>query len=225
MNFATFATWPELLAYAATGEPLYYHAPLNVEPVRIWKREPEPGLPCYAVRARSLRITPPDAHGRGARRTADPFTADKGHLDRFKRPEYISVAGVTGPFAEHLRSLGAVLDASVSYDWSLDTTVGKLLIGVRGSTVFQRFLDADRAHAAGITNHTGKWNFDSRDVEYWKRQLSRVMFTPDDSDDADDDALGCSVCGGPLVELGLLGSRKHFRCRTCGIDQSHEVPS
>jgi predicted nucleic acid-binding Zn ribbon protein len=30
----------------------------------------------------------------------------------------------------------------------------------------------------------------------------------------------CSMCGGPLVELGSLGSVTHYRCRNCGMDFS-----
>ena len=32
----------------------------------------------------------------------------------------------------------------------------------------------------------------------------------------------CSECGGPLTELGSLGSRKHYRCRNCGMDSSSD---
>lgn len=30
----------------------------------------------------------------------------------------------------------------------------------------------------------------------------------------------CSQCGGPLIPLGSLGSRKHYRCRNCGAQSS-----
>jgi hypothetical protein len=33
----------------------------------------------------------------------------------------------------------------------------------------------------------------------------------------------CSLCGGELVILGLLGARQHSRCRDCGMDSSKEV--
>jgi hypothetical protein len=32
------------------------------------------------------------------------------------------------------------------------------------------------------------------------------------------DAASCSVCGGPLMPLGALGTVNHFRCRNCGMD-------
>lgn len=32
--------------------------------------------------------------------------------------------------------------------------------------------------------------------------------------------LTCGACGGSLVELGALGVRKHFRCRSCGANSS-----
>ncbi len=36
----------------------------------------------------------------------------------------------------------------------------------------------------------------------------------------DDDSPACHVCNGDLMLLGNLGSRYHFRCRHCGMDQS-----
>lgn len=27
----------------------------------------------------------------------------------------------------------------------------------------------------------------------------------------------CAICGGPLVFLGALGMREHYRCRNCGM--------
>ena len=33
----------------------------------------------------------------------------------------------------------------------------------------------------------------------------------------------CQTCDGPLMYLGALGSRLHFRCRDCGIDHSVTV--
>jgi len=35
--------------------------------------------------------------------------------------------------------------------------------------------------------------------------------------------LECSVCGGELTSLGVLGRREHLRCRNCGMDSSREV--
>lgn len=43
---------------------------------------------------------------------------------------------------------------------------------------------------------------------------------PDEFDIADEQP-GCAVCDGDLVPLGTLGCRQHFRCRHCGLDQSH----
>jgi predicted RNA-binding Zn-ribbon protein involved in translation (DUF1610 family) len=44
----------------------------------------------------------------------------------------------------------------------------------------------------------------------------------DDADDYEEIAqtADCVACGGPLVVLGILGPRVHFRCRNCGLDQS-----
>lgn len=46
------------------------------------------------------------------------------------------------------------------------------------------------------------------------------IFTADEEED--DDGGDCSQCGGPLVPLGSLGKRKHYRCRNCGMDSSKE---
>jgi hypothetical protein len=76
-GFAHFPNWRAVLEYAAAGGPLYYHAPLDFRPVKLWD---------YKVRARTLRIWPHGSRGRGRMRTHDPFTADKGHLNRFLYP-------------------------------------------------------------------------------------------------------------------------------------------
>ena len=70
-----FHTWKEVLAYARTGAPLYYQAPMNYQPSRLTK---------FQVKAKTIRIWPPGSEGRGRNRTADPFTADAHHLDRFR---------------------------------------------------------------------------------------------------------------------------------------------
>jgi hypothetical protein len=43
-----------------------------------------------------------------------------------------------------------------------------------------------------------------------------------DHDEYDEEA-DCPSCGGPGVPLGGLGNRKHYRCRDCGADFSHEA--
>lgn len=35
----------------------------------------------------------------------------------------------------------------------------------------------------------------------------------------------CSVCGGELLTLGVLGKRLHMRCRACGIESSVDKPT
>jgi hypothetical protein len=72
-----FASWPDVLAYARAGAPLYYHAPLDHRAVLLVK---------YEVRARTIRVWPIGSTGRGRFRTSDPFTADGSHLSRFRRP-------------------------------------------------------------------------------------------------------------------------------------------
>jgi hypothetical protein len=73
-GFEPFARWIDVLAHARNGGALYYHAPLDCSPVRLTD---------FQVKARTIRIWPLGSRGRGKGRTADPFTADAGHLDRF----------------------------------------------------------------------------------------------------------------------------------------------
>lgn len=39
----------------------------------------------------------------------------------------------------------------------------------------------------------------------------------------DVEELSCSACGGPLIFMGQLGNRAHFRCRNCGMQHSSTV--
>lgn len=64
-----FPTWNALVGAVGRGEAIWYQAPLDARPVRVR----------CELRARSkVRVFPPT-------RDADPFTADAGHLERFKR--------------------------------------------------------------------------------------------------------------------------------------------
>lgn len=31
----------------------------------------------------------------------------------------------------------------------------------------------------------------------------------------------CPACDGELMQLGTLGNRTHYRCRSCGLDMSY----
>ncbi len=33
----------------------------------------------------------------------------------------------------------------------------------------------------------------------------------------------CQACNGPIVPLGVLGTREHGRCRLCGLNHSRPV--
>jgi len=83
-SLQSFGSFREVLDYAKSGGDLYYQAPLNYRPCRL-----RPGKNCsfcYDARPKSIRVWPPGSVGRGRQRTADPFTADAGHLGRFSRP-------------------------------------------------------------------------------------------------------------------------------------------
>ena len=67
-RFEKFPTWDDVLAHVAMHECVYYHAPMDVRPVLVKA----------AARGDAVRVVPFDRH-------ADPFTADRGHFDRFER--------------------------------------------------------------------------------------------------------------------------------------------
>ena len=33
----------------------------------------------------------------------------------------------------------------------------------------------------------------------------------------------CALCDGPVMPIGVLGGRQHYRCRNCGMDFSREI--
>lgn len=88
-----FSSWREVLDYAGTGAPLYYKAPMDHRATRLRPVDGTPFPPCYEVRARTIKIWPYGSVGRGRNRTADPFTADSGHLGRFSRPDTAAQSG------------------------------------------------------------------------------------------------------------------------------------
>jgi hypothetical protein len=89
MTMEPFKTWADVLAAARTGETLLYKAPMNVRPTTLRRlvEGDKWSTNVYEPKARSIRVIPYGARGRGRMRTADPFTADAGHLDRFLRAE------------------------------------------------------------------------------------------------------------------------------------------
>lgn len=66
----SFDTWTDVLAAAARGDRLWYQAPLD--------RNPRSILVAKIYKNGSLRIDP-------LSNQADKFTADAGHLTRFRR--------------------------------------------------------------------------------------------------------------------------------------------
>lgn len=91
-----FKTWAEVLAAAKSDEKLYYQAPMNHRPTALRRiLEGDKWATGYEPKARTLKIYPPGSRGRGRIRTADPFTADAGHLNRFSRE-----SGAAEPFPE-----------------------------------------------------------------------------------------------------------------------------
>lgn len=67
-DYKTFDDWREVIDYIRKGGHVWYHAPLDLRPVRVEVK---------ASRGR-VRVYPGPQ--------ADPFYADAGHLDRFRRP-------------------------------------------------------------------------------------------------------------------------------------------
>jgi hypothetical protein len=66
----SFDTWESVLEHAREGKPLWYHAPLDARPVAI--------LVVKVYLNGKIRIDP-------LSNQADNFTADAGHLNRFRK--------------------------------------------------------------------------------------------------------------------------------------------
>ncbi len=73
-----FAIWAEVLAHVAAGQPIWYQAPLDYRPVHVqavlyrhWRGR-------HVQKPTKVRVYPPSSD-------CDPFWADAGHLDRFRR--------------------------------------------------------------------------------------------------------------------------------------------
>ncbi len=98
-GFVKYDSWRDVMDDARRGTALFYQAPMDPSPTRL---HPAPGQPLgYEALARTIKIWPPGSAGRGRQRTADPFTADSGHLDRFRRkPRWEIIVGE--PMDEHL---------------------------------------------------------------------------------------------------------------------------
>lgn len=69
-HLATFSTWAQLLDHVKADYPLWYQAPLDVRASRV---------EAHIRRDGKLRVSPNWSSD------ADPFTADEGHLERFRR--------------------------------------------------------------------------------------------------------------------------------------------
>lgn len=70
VDFKPFNSWNDVLVAAASGEHLWYQGPLDHRPHSIYVIK--------VFKNGSLRIDP-------LNNQVDKFTADKGHLDRFRR--------------------------------------------------------------------------------------------------------------------------------------------
>lgn len=72
LRLIPFATWAAVLEHVGAGKATWYQAPLDTRAVRV-----RVGLRRRGTR---VRVTPPGGD-------CDPFTADAGHLDRFRRED------------------------------------------------------------------------------------------------------------------------------------------
>lgn len=69
MKFQPFESWQAVLDSVKIGEKLWYHAPLDITPRSVR---------CESRRGNKVRVFP-------WTKQTDPFTADSGHLDRFRK--------------------------------------------------------------------------------------------------------------------------------------------
>ena len=79
-----FETWDDVLHHVRQGLPIYYQAPLDAKPVLIGAavrvHVASIGLDRWE-KTYTVRVTPPHWSD------TDPFSADSGHLERFRREE------------------------------------------------------------------------------------------------------------------------------------------
>ena len=68
-TYAGFDSWAEVLNWCGTGAPIFYHAPMDYRPARVQ---------VHVYKNHKVRVYPPT-------NDADAFTADAGHLSRFRR--------------------------------------------------------------------------------------------------------------------------------------------
>ena len=68
-KYEPFTSWAQLIDHVRAGYPLYYHAPMDYRPSIVQATIRKDG---------KIRVSPTFSD-------ADPFTADMGHLDRFRR--------------------------------------------------------------------------------------------------------------------------------------------
>ena len=73
-----FATWAEVLTHVAGGQPIWYQAPLEYAPVRVQAMPYRRQRGVRLQKPTKVRVYPPSSD-------CDPFWADAGHLDRFRR--------------------------------------------------------------------------------------------------------------------------------------------
>ncbi len=69
MLFLSFHTWADVLAHVNAKLPIYYHAPMDHRPRKI--------TIARVYKNGKVRVAKPAAD-------CDAFTADTGHLDRFR---------------------------------------------------------------------------------------------------------------------------------------------
>lgn len=69
MEYRPFSGWNDVLAYVSLHGRIWYHAPMDINPVLVSAHRRGNG--------RKVRVVP-------NRRGADPFWADEAHLDRMR---------------------------------------------------------------------------------------------------------------------------------------------
>lgn len=75
----TFSSWEEVLGHVRAGRVVWYQAPLDSSP-RLVRTTARP-------HGRTVRVKPWSSGRKGHCAPFDAFTADKGHLDRFRKQD------------------------------------------------------------------------------------------------------------------------------------------
>jgi hypothetical protein len=196
MELAPFESWADVLAYAQTGEPIYYKAPMDRYPARLTPSNPKARSPfTYQAQTRTIKVWPGGSVGRGRNRTADPFSADAGHLERFLRPiesrlREIRVASRRQPSLPGFPDMPDKIEVRIPNDMPWKQIGGDMDPGAHGGTIatadgdhielleiqpVRAYVSDDEAKEVGFPFWTKEAWFDLNDLDLKNKDVRSAL--------------------------------------------------